>query len=105
MLKSIGIDNGFMKEMHGWLKSQKEGSDQWRNLNLNYTTFIRNKVIQSPYDAIIYKNDYEVEDGIDPTCYIVFKPNQVKSLEPTYANGELIGISRRFDANSNKFTM
>ena len=105
MLKSIEIDNGFIQEMDRWLKSSDEGSEQWKNINLNYTTYIRNKFIQSPYDAIIYKNNYEADEGIDPTCYIVFQPWQIKSLEPTYVDGSLIKLTKRFDRTSSKFTL
>ena len=41
-------------------------------LNDEYTEFIRQKCIESEYDAIIYPNDFESQEGFDSTCYIVF---------------------------------
>ena len=62
------------------------------------------RLISSRYDGIVYKNDYEADESQDPTCYIVFSPNQVKSLEPIYdQDGKLVPLSRRFDQKSPKF--
>lgn len=96
-MKSIGIDKEIALEMKGRI-------DRDQSLNSECTEFIRRKLIESRYDAIIYPNDYENQDGFDPTSYIVFQANQIKSLEPTYENGNLIPLSRRFDRNSMKFT-
>ena len=37
----------------------KDRLDKDIELNDEYTEFIRQKCIESPYDAIIYPNDYE----------------------------------------------
>ena len=61
--------------------------------------------LESRYDGIIYRNDYEADVEHDPTSYIVFKPNQVKSLEPIYGqDGHLLPLSMRFNQTSPKFT-
>lgn len=67
-MKSIGIDKETALEMKGNL-------DKEPKLNSKYTEFIRQKCIESEYDAIIYPNDFETQDGFDKTCYIVFLPN------------------------------
>ena len=65
---------------------------------------LRKRLISSRCDGIVYKNDYEADESQDPTCYIVFSPNQVKSLEPIYdQDGKLVPLSRRFDQKSPKF--
>lgn len=70
-----------------------------------YEETLRKRLISSRYDGIVYKNDYEADEGQDPTCYIVFSSNQVKSLEPIYdSEGQLCPLSRRFDEKSPKFT-
>ena len=76
-MKSIGIDKETALEM-------KRNLDRDPKLNPEYTEFMRQKCIESEYDAIIYPNDFESQDGFDSTCYIVFQPNQIKSLEPSY---------------------
>lgn len=53
----------------------KDRLDKDIELNDEYTEFIRQKCIESPYDAIIYPNDYESQEGFDQTSYIVFLPN------------------------------
>ena len=68
MLKSIGIDKENALELHTNLKSNSK-------LNSEYTDYLRQKCIESKYDAIIYPNDYENEEGFDPTSYIVFQAN------------------------------
>ena len=67
-MKSIGIDKEFALEMKGNL-------DKDPTLNDEYTESIRKKCIESKYDAIIYPNDFESQDGFDQTSYIVFLPN------------------------------
>jgi hypothetical protein len=50
-------------------------------------------MVDSRYDAIVYKNDYEWIEGEDSTTYIIFEPWRIKSLEPTYEQGQLITLS------------
>lgn len=70
-----------------------------------YEETLHKRLIQSRYDGIVYQNDYEADEGQDPTCYIVFSPNQVKSLEPIYdSEGILCPLSMRFNRKSPKFT-
>lgn len=65
---------------------------------------LRKRLISSRCDGIVYKNDYEADESQDPTCYIVFFPNQVKSLEPIYGSeGQICPLSMRFDQKSPKF--
>ena len=78
--------------------------DRDQKLNSEYTEFMRQKCIESPYDAIIYPNDFESQDGLDSTCYIVFQPNQIKSIEPSYEQNLLITLSQRFDSADPRFT-
>lgn len=82
----------------------KGNLDDDSELNQEYTEFIRQKCIESKYDAIIYPNDFESQNGIDSTCYIIFKPNQIKTLEPSYEQNLLITLSQRFDPNNPRFT-
>lgn len=95
-MKSIGIDKETALEMKGNL-------DKEPKLNSEYTEFIRQKCIESEYDAIIYPNDFESQEGFDSTSYIVFSPNQIKSLEPSYEQNLLITLSQRFDQKDSKF--
>ena len=81
----------------------KGNLDKEPKLNSEYTEFIRQKCIESEHDGIIYPNDFESQEGFDSTCYIVFQPNQIKSLEPSYEHGLLITLSQRFDRNNPKF--
>lgn len=53
----------------------KGNLDKDPTLNDEYTESIRKKCIESKYDAIIYPNDFESQDGFDQTSYIVFLPN------------------------------
>lgn len=70
-----------------------------------YEETLHKRLISSRYDGIVYKNDYEADESQDPTCYIVFSPNQVKSIEPIYdSEGRLCPLSGRFDPKSPKFT-
>lgn len=72
---------------------------------MEYTELIRNRLIQSKYDAIIYPNDFESQQGFDQTCYIVFKPNQIKQISPVMQpDGSLRKLSTRFMVSSDKFT-
>ena len=97
-MKSIGIDKETVLGMKGNLDHDSE-------LNSEYTEFIRQKCIESKYDAIIYPNDFESQNGIDSTCYIIFKPNQIKILSPVMENETTVRkLSTRFDRTSNKFT-
>ena len=96
-MKSIGIDKETALEMKGNL-------DKEPKLNPEYTEFIRQKCIESEYDAIIYPNDFESQEGFDPTCYIVFQSNQIKSIEPVYDNGNLMSLSQRFLPEEPRFT-
>ena len=91
ILKAINIKQEEALEMKSTLDSDP-------NKNRTLTESIRDKFIQGKYDAIIYPNDFESQDGFDPTCYIVFLPNQIKSLDSTN-----IPLSSRFDINSPKF--
>jgi len=94
VLKSIGIDKETALELRSGLNTSPK-------LNSEYTDHLRQKCIESKYDAIIYPNDFELQEGFDPTCYIVFQPNQIKSLEPTYlGDGSLMRLSDRFNINS-----
>ena len=84
----------------------KGNLDNDSELNPEYTEFIRQKCIESKYDAIIYPNDFESQNGVDSTCYIIFKPNQIKILSPVMEDDgtTLRKLSTRFDRTSNKFT-
>ena len=95
-MKSIGIDKETALEM-------KSNLDKEPKLNSEYTEFLRQKCIESEYDAIIYPNDFESQEGFDSTSYIVFSPNQIKSLEPSYEQNLLITLSQRFDHKDSKF--
>ena len=53
----------------------KGNLDKDPNLVQEYTEYIREKCIESKYDAIIYPNDFESQEGVDSTSYIVFLPN------------------------------
>lgn len=99
ILKSIGIDKETALRM-------KEELDKDPGLNSVHTEFLRQKCIESPYDAIIYPNDFESQDGFDQTCYIVFQPNQIKQITPIMENDgkTLKKLSARFDRTSPKFT-
>ena len=69
-----------------------------------YEKTLRESCLNGRHDGIIYRNDYEADDDHDPTSYIVFKPNQVKSLEPIYSHdGHLLPLSMRFNQMSPKF--
>ena len=74
------------------------------SLDISMTKEIRNRFIESEYDGIVYKNDFEATKDEDPTCYIAFQPNQIKSLEPTYEQNLLISLSQRFDPKDPRFT-
>ena len=101
LLKSIGFAKDEVLAMHNDLSVNPQGIE----FNPLYTEQLRKRCIQSPYDGIQYRNAYESEEGLDPTCYIVFAPNQVKTLDPVYGeDGKLVDLSSRFDANSSKFT-
>ena len=78
--------------------------DKDPRLNTEMTDFIHQRCIDSPHDAIIYPNDFESQEGFDPTCYIVFQPNQIKSIEPTYEQNLLITLSQRFACGDPRFT-
>jgi len=82
----------------------KRNLDKEPKLNPEYTEFLRQKCIDSPHDGIIYPNDFESQEGFDPTCYIVFRPNQIKSLEPTYEQNLLMTLSQRFACDDPRFT-
>lgn len=97
MLKSIGIDKETALELRSGLNTSPK-------LNSEYTEYLRQKCIESKYDAIIYPNDYENEEGFDPTSYIVFQANQIKTLQPVWvSDGVLRKLSSRFDINSTRF--
>lgn len=68
MLKSIGIDKEIALELHSGLNVSPK-------LNSEYTEYLRQKCIESKYDAIIYPNDFESEAGFNSTSYIVFQAN------------------------------
>ena len=74
------------------------------SLDISMTEDIRNRFISSRYDGIVYVNDFEATKNEDPTCYIVFQPNQIKSLEPTYEQNLLITLSQRFIRTDPRFT-
>lgn len=74
------------------------------SLDISMTDDIRNRFISSRYDGIVYMNDFEATKNEDPTCYIVFQPNQIKSLEPTYEQNLLITLSQRFIRTDPRFT-
>ena len=101
ILKTIEIDKAKTMELKGILDACPE-----RNPEL--TSYLRELLMKNiKYDAIQYINTYECDEdnkNQDPTCYIVFSQNQMKSLEPTYENGVLIPLSSRFDIKSTKFT-
>lgn len=83
----------------------KGNIDKEPELNQEYTEYIREKCIESKYDAIIYPNDFESQEGFDSTSYIVFLPNQIKQITPTMENdGAIRKLSTRFDKTSSKFT-
>ena len=82
----------------------KGNLDREPKLNSEYTEFMRQKCIESGYDAIIYPNDFESQEGFDSTSYIVFQPNQIKSLGPELdAQGKLKKLSTRFNKLSEKW--
>ena len=101
LLKSIGFTKDEVLKMHNDIANAQE-----IEFNTLYTENIHKRCIQSPYDAIVYKNDFEAQEGFDPTCYIVFSPNQVKTLEPVYGaeDAKLVELSSRFDINSPKMS-
>lgn len=53
----------------------KGNMDKESNLVQEYTEYIRERCIESKHDAIIYPNDFESQEGVDSTSYIVFLPN------------------------------
>ena len=61
--------------------------------NETYTRLLTKLFIGSGYDGIVYRNEFEATEDEDPTCYIVFQANQIKSIEPTYEHGVLISLS------------
>ena len=99
VLKSIGIDKETALTMRSRIAEETD-------LSTEYTEILRQKCIESPYDAIIYPNDFEASDGIDPTCYIVFQPSQIKTISPVIEDDgtTLRKLSTRFDRTSPKFT-
>ena len=93
------------------LRYDKDSITETRNrllldesLDVAITDDIRNRFIESRYDGIVYVNDFEATKNEDPTCYIVFQPNQIKSLEPTYEQNLLITLSQRFIRTDPRFT-
>ena len=100
LLKSIGFDKETVLEWNDLVHSR-----QWVELKPLYEETLHKMCICSRCDGIVYQNDYEADVEQDPTCYIVFSPNQVKSIDPIYGqDGKLMPLSQRFDPNSPKFT-
>ena len=99
LLKSIGIDKETAIEWYNGINSPQQA--QLKHL---YGEILRKRCICNRYDGITYQNDYEAVEEHDPTCYIIFAPNQVKSLEPIYAqDGSLLPLSTRFNKESPKY--
>ena len=99
LLKTLGIDKNTALKWHGMLNSP-----EWVQLQPLYEETLRKRCLSSPYDGIVYQNDYEQEFQQDSTCYIVFRSSQVKSIEPIYgSDGRIVPLSSRFDMNSPLF--
>ena len=58
-------------------------SQIWENpaLNPEYTLDFRTRFAHSPHDAIIYPNEHESEDDIDPVCLIIPSSDSISILE------------------------
>ena len=65
----------YVSRVYVSLRTKGVGIDKEPNLVQEYTEYIREKCIESKYDAIIYPNDFESQEGVDSTSYIVFLPN------------------------------
>ena len=99
ILKKAGMDARAIGIFHKIVK------EDGQEANSTYTRAIRKFLQKKAYDGIEYQNEYECSEGENPTCYIVFDPSQVKSLEPQYGkDGQLVELSRRFDVSCKKFT-
>lgn len=85
ILKSLRYDKETIVKTRDYIERSAE--------NETYTKLLTKMFIGSGYDCIVYKNEFEATEDEDPTCYIVFQPNQVKSIEPTYEQGMLIDLS------------
>lgn len=74
-------------------------------LDIKYRNDIIDRMDSTGYDGFIYMNEFEIEDGMDGTCYIAVHPYQIKSLDPQYdENDELIPLTERFNPSDNRFT-
>lgn len=73
MLKSIGYSKQNILDIYDELNSDSTDLNIARNQA--YTLDIRRRMTDHGYDGIIYKNDYESEEGEDATSYIVFLPS------------------------------
>ena len=106
-LKGIGFSKEEVLNIYSDLDEAKTkdfydgtGDDNFSKVNSFYTKKVREMALSSKYDAIVYINDYENGAKDDATCYIVFSPSQIKSLEPVVVNNELKPLSTRFDKSS-----
>ena len=82
LLKACGYDKEQILVVNEAIQGENLHSLCEDTLNALYTQQIRESMIESKYDGIVYQNDYEWVDGEDATTYIVFEPWQIKSLNP-----------------------
>lgn len=50
-------------------------------INVEFTHLFRSRLSESTYDAIVYPNEHESEDGIDPACLIIPTSDSISILE------------------------
>ena len=93
VLRTCGYDKDQILVVNESIKGDQCHSLNETCINQLHTMQIRQSMVDSRYDAIVYKNDYEWIDGEDSTTYIIFEPWRIKSLEPTYEQGQLITLS------------